>query len=217
MKKHPAKYSKVLFPYILECLKHFAGRKIGIVDNMGGIGGVHQIRTDDWFTVALEIEWDWACQHPSNVCGDTLHPPFQPQIFDAIVVSIVYYNRMSDHHNAKDGSKRNTYTHVIGHELHENNAGKIQWNDEAREFSTNMAKSILECLKRSKDARFVLNISDHIRKGEIQEVTKWHIELFESLGMKVVEHHKVQTRRNRQGRNGNLRVDHESVISFGWA
>ena len=180
------------------------------------LGGIHQLRRPDLYTIANEIEWDWACQHESNVVGDALCLPFASQTFDAWCCSVVYFNRMSDSHVAKDDSKRNTYTHVIGHKLHPHNAGQIQWNDKAREFTREMLAESLRVLRRDQYARAILNVSNHIRAGIEQDVTQYHIDVMESMGMKVSEHYRVRTQRNRQGRNGNIRVNHESVIVFRW-
>lgn len=216
--KHPAKYSEPLIPVLRACLsdvRRVNGQAV-VLDQMGGIGGIHKLRRPDLYTVANEIELDWACQHPSNVCGNALGLPFPSSTFDAWCCSVVYFNRMSDSHNAQDGSKRNTYTHTIGHELHPDNAGKVQWNDKARDFTWLMLAESLRVLRKDARARAILNVSNHIRKGVEQDVTGYHVEVMKWLGMIPTEHYRVKTRRNKQGRNGNIRVSHESVIMFKW-
>ena len=60
----------------------------------------------------------------------------------------------------------------------------------------------------------MLNISDHIRKGEIIEVSEWHKEFILSLGFVLEKHIKVETPRYRFGQNSEVRVDHENVFVF---
>ncbi|MFA7175591.1 MAG: hypothetical protein WC340_19610, partial [Kiritimatiellia bacterium] len=117
-----------------------------------------------------------------------------------------------DHHEAKDGSKRNTYKHTLGRNLHPANTGAMQWGD----HYCGMHLSIwAECCRVLKpDGLLILSISDHIRKGQIVPVTDWHIACLQGLGFTLQEHRKVATPRLRYGANGNARVGHESVIVF---
>jgi hypothetical protein len=59
--------------------------------------------------------------------------------------------------------------------------------------------------------RFIY-ISDHIRRGERIEVSKWYIEALVGLGFVIEEQHEVETPRQRFGANSHLRVDHENVF-----
>jgi hypothetical protein len=57
-------------------------------------------------------------------------------------------------------------------------------------------------------------LSDHIRNGKIIEVTKWHISTLVEVGFIEKEHIKVETKRQRFGQNGSLRVGYESIVVF---
>lgn len=59
--------------------------------------------------------------------------PYKDTFFDAICVSPVYGNRVSDSHNAKDGSKRVTYTHMLGRKLTDGNTGCLQWGEKYKQ------------------------------------------------------------------------------------
>jgi hypothetical protein len=118
---------------------------------------------------------------------------------------------MADHHNARDGSKRHTYTHYLGRKLHRNNTGAMQWTD-PRYKIVHIAVWTESVRVLIPGGSFVLNISDHYRKGKLQPVTDWHIGVLEGLGLKVIEHHKVATPRQRHGENGGLRPEYESVL-----
>lgn len=116
---------------------------------------------------------------------------------------------MADHHQAKDGSKRNTYTHCIGHQLADGNTGKMQWGEDYRIKHSKIYRSI--CPLISENGLFVLNISNHIRKGEEIDVAGWHVSELEKNGFHLVADHQIATTRNRFGSNSDKRVDHEHI------
>lgn len=199
---HPAKYS----PTILEYFKYCIPKGSLVLDPFSGSGllaSIPNIRA-----VCCELEQSWATQ----VCANALFLPFRANTFDVIATSPCYGNRMADHHDAKDGSKRHTYTHYIGHKLHKNNLGKMQWGDDYRVFHRLAYREILRTLKPG--GRFVLNMSDHYRKFTAQPVTDWHITILMALGLDHVQSFEVPTPRNKHGQNGHLRPDHETVALF---
>lgn len=154
--------------------------------------------------------------------------------FDAIVTSPTYGNRMADRHNARDAcshcsgtgvamggtacrrcdgtgfSRRNTYTHCLGHDLSSGNTGSMQWGDEYRSFHTTVWALTLRVLRPH--GLFVLNISDHIRQGRRQRVAGWHVGELQRLGLTVCDIIPVNTRRNRNGANATVRTDAELVV-----
>lgn len=124
-----------------------------------------------------------------------------------------YGNRMADHHDAKDGSTRNTYKHKLGRDLSPNNSGAMQWGDEYRDFHRRAWAHLTDTMVMN-DGYFILNIKDHIRSGEKMDVTKWHAAVLMDLGWRPIQIELVRVRGNRFGANADLRVDHESVILF---
>ena len=208
--RHPAKYSKQLFPDMIRML---AGATT-ILDPFGGVGGIFVICP--WFPnariEAVEIESEWANQHIGVTLGNALALPWADGTFDAICTSPTFANRMADHHEARDDSPRNTYKHAIGHPLHPDNSGAMQWGDKYREFHF---KAWKEARRVSvPGAIFVLNIKDHIRAGERQRVTDWHVNTLKFLGYEVIEHCKIVCSGNGFGANGNVRVKYDSLIKF---
>lgn len=210
MTRHPARYTDTLLPHFAELLQGSER----VLDPFGGTGKIFELepllpgaRID-----AIEIEPEWAALHPQTTLGNALALPWPDGTFDAICTSPAYGNRMADHHDARDSSRRNTYTHAIGRKLHADNAGAMRWGDQYRHFHT-LAWTEARRVLRS-DGRFVLNIKDHIRGGRLQRVTDWHCEALHALGFVVVEHRRVACPGQRFGQNGNSRVDHESVILF---
>jgi len=203
--KHPAKYSDVLLPVFKEMLANCKT----ILDPFAGTGKLRSVFPD---CTLLEIEPEWAAISGAIV-GDATAMPFQDNSFDAICTSPTYGNRMADSfidHQTEKHYKRNTYTHQLGRKLSENNSGAMQWGEKYRELHR---KAWLECSRVLKPGGlFCLNISNHIRKGKEVFVTEWHIETLRNIGFTVQEHRKIETRRNRFGKNGNIRVQYESVV-----
>lgn len=130
MVRHPAKYSDKFIPIFAELLK---GRR-KVLDPMAGTGKIGLIKDYGFEGVvyANDLEFEWIMQAKDNKCDvismyDAGNTKFEDEEFDGICTSPTYGNRMADHHNARDGSKRNTYTHAIGRQLHKENTGKMQW------------------------------------------------------------------------------------------
>ncbi len=207
---HPAKYTDALLPTMAQMLK---GRR-RILDPFGGTGKVFELSA--WLPAAqieaVEIEPEWAACHPRTTLGNALSLPWPADYFDAICTSPTYGNRMADHHDARDASHRRTYRHMLGRALHADNAGAMQWGDKYRTFhiaAWTEARRVLQ-----PGGAFVLNIKDHIRGGEVQHVTEWHVKTLCGLGFVERDHKRINTPSMRYGRNGDKRVEYESVILF---
>lgn len=202
---HPSPFSKELYEILALSITHTPR----VLDPFAGTGRCHDIAALAGVEcVGVEIEPEWAEMHPRTVVGDALSLPFPSESFDAIMTSPVYGNRMSDHHDAKDGSYRRTYRHLLGRALHDNNAGKLQWGDRYRKFTRDSYAEISRCTR----GKFVLNVSDHIRKDEVIPVTDFHVTTLEDLGFKVICMLPVVTRRFRRGENDKVRVENEWVV-----
>lgn len=209
--RHPAPYNKKLFPVMASMLWGCHD----LLDPMAGEGNIFKLR--GYFTptpniTAVEIEPDYAKAHPEVQVGDALHLDSKDDVFDAIGVSPAWANRLADHHNAKDGSRRITYKHCIGHDLHPNNGGQLQWGPKYRAFITQAWTEARRVLQPG--GRFVLDIGNHIRGGVEIDVAGWMKGEMVRLGYHYITEVKVKTGRLRYGRNHELRIDHEFVMLF---
>ncbi len=215
MIKHPATYTNSFIPKFAELL-------IGcdnVLDIFGGVGKLALIK-EYGFTgkvICNELEPEWAETSPYNVdewhIGDAANMAWaESNSFDAICTSPTYGNRMADHHNAKDGSKRVTYKHFLGRDLNEANTGRMQWGDKYREKHLEIYK---ECARVLKDGGLmIVNVSDHIRKGQVVNVVEWHKEALTNFGMKLIDEIKIETPRMGFGQNAKSRVQHECILVF---
>jgi tRNA G10 N-methylase Trm11 len=144
--------------------------------------------------------------------GNALDLPLADNSIDAIVTSPTYGNRMADHHVAKDASRRNTYTHAIGRQLHSDNSGAMQWGDKYRAFHQQALHEFWRVLRPG--GRMVINMKDHIRKGERQYVVRWWILAATRAGFRMVHGEEIELPGNRHGENGHVRVPGEQIMVF---
>jgi DNA modification methylase len=119
---------------------------------------------------------------------------------------------MADHHEAKDSSKRITYRHILGRALTTGSAAGMPWGNRYRDFHSEVWAECARVLKPGGD--FILHISDHIRKGEVQHVSAWHRDVLVKEGLAFVEGLEMASRRMRFGANRELRVVSEYVYHF---
>ena len=130
--RHPARYTLSLLPVMARMLR--GARRV--LDPFAGVGGVFALGA--WLPGTeihgVEIEPEWAAADARITQGNALALPWADNTFDAVCTSPTYANRMADHHRARDGSQRRTYTHMLGRELSADNSGRLQWGDGYREF-----------------------------------------------------------------------------------
>lgn len=212
--RHPAKFTDTLLPEMADMIGPcIDADPFRILDPFAGTGKIHRLRSLlPVYTDGIEIEREWCNLDPRTTYGDALDLPWRDGWYHAIVTSPAYGNRMADHHEARDGSTRNTYRHALGRALHSHNSGAMQWGAKYRKFHDQAwceARRVL-----ADGGLFLLNIKDHIRGGARQYVTDWHVETLCALGFVVVEHRRVECPGNGFGQNGARRVPYESLILF---
>ena len=211
---HPAKYTDALLLTMAQMLK---GRR-RILDPFGGTGKVFLLEAwlPDAQIEAVEIEPEWAAINPRTTHGNALALPWPAGYFDAVCTSPTYGNRMADGlRNPANWAREYhyiTYTQKLNRSLHPDNSGEMQWGDKYRDFHIKAWTEARRVLQPG--GAFVLNIKDHIRGGEVQYVTEWHVKTLCGLGFVEREHKRINTPSMRYGRNGDKRVEYESVILF---
>lgn len=219
--KHPAKYNDALIPVFAKLLKEHKAKNV--LDPMAGTGKIWDIRKHGYLghITCNEIEPEWADEARKNVVTgrsqdrsvvtewDAADMGFDDGEFDAIVTSPTYGNRMADHHDAKDGSKRYTYKHMLGRDLNPENTGQMQWGEEYRRKHEAIWRECLRVLRPG--GLMVVNVKDHYRNGRLQPVSLWHVTTLRRLGCSYRERIKVSTPGLRVGANAHSRVGHEDV------
>jgi len=212
--KHPATYTDSFIPLFAELLQNYSI----VYDPFGGTGKLALIKKHGYQgkIFCSELESEWTKQYDGVdkwLIGDSAKTDFiKDDYFDAICTSPTYGNRMADHHNAKDVSKRITYRHRLGRALSDENTGKMQWGDHYKEKHLEIYKELNRVLKVN--GIFILNISNHIRAGIVVEVATWHKEVLERLGFILQQELSIPTPRMGFGANGHLRAPDEKIFVF---
>lgn len=205
--RNPAKYNSL----VLDTIAQMVNGYYTVLDPFAGTGKIHALFPKH-FTVGIELEPEWAHQHPRTMVGNALHLLFPANSFDAVCTSPTYGNRLADHHDAKDASRRNTYTHALGRKLHPDNSGSLHWGPKYQTFHRRAWIQVRRVLKPG--GIFILNISDHVKNGAIVPVTDWHISTLTTMGFETIEAVRIDTPRLRFGANRDLRAEYESVLKF---
>lgn len=219
-KAHPAPYS----PQIVEAFAGIlAGRhahtsltgprqyKLELLDPFAGIGRIFWLIDRyglDLDIRAIELEPHWPDIDPRVEQGNALH--LDERCYDGFATSPCYGNRFADRLDfAGPRERRNSYQFNYGEELHEDNAGVMQWGRAYRRFHFAVW---IEVLSRMRDGAIgLLNISDHYRDKRVMPVADWHATTLEGLGTRCVARLQIPTKRMRAGANHELRVPYEEV------
>jgi SAM-dependent methyltransferase len=191
-------------------------RNIRLLDPFAGVGGIHALNyrygSVEIQTVGVELEPEWASQHPRTIVGDATRLPFPDSSFDLVATSPAYGNRMADSYDGRDGSTRHTYRIDLGRPLTDGNGAGLQWGMRYRELHRSAWSECRRVLKPG--GRLILNMSDHYRKDELQPVVNWHIGALGGEGIRLVSYFKVKTPRMRNGANAGKRPAYEVVATL---
>lgn len=221
LRPHPAPFS----PEILATAAGMLGPGPGLaLDPMAGSGrGLDLLERAGFTPIGWEIEPEWAISDPRTRIGDFRANDLATGTVDAIFTSPSYGNRLADgyagspkdmEHLAATGKiRRRTYRIALGRPLSPGSGAGLQWGPEYRDLHREIMQEMARVL--CVGGNLVLNISDHIRDGEVQPVSGWWIEeLVDGLDMTIDRFVTVRTRRYRDGANRTVRVPFEHVIRF---
>jgi hypothetical protein len=116
---------------------------------------------------------------------------------------------MSDHHEARDDSERNTYRHKLGRPLHPNNSGQMHFHQPAwKEFHHAAFAGGIEVTREL----IVINIKNFYRGPVLMQPVEWVIQDLLGQGCIMEEVVKVKVKGNRNGANAGRRVPHEHLV-----
>jgi len=205
---HPARFSDALLATFARWLPEREYE--GVLDPFAGTGRIHELPNA---TLGIEIEPEWAALDPATMVGDCveiMRSWTDPLPFDAVCTSPAYGNRLADHHNASDPERRRSYTHDLGRTLDPANSGGLHWGDDYRKLHVEAWREAVRILRPG--GRFVLNIKDHVRDGEVQPVTLWHVATLVECGLSYTAAEVVDARNLRQGTNADLRCPEWVIV-----
>jgi DNA modification methylase len=219
---HPARFNDALIPVMAQ----FIGYSGRLLDPFAGTGEkLAKLFEDNHFAGEIygnEIEPYWAGFAPPRIAmniGDARDLPYEDEVFDYVLTSPTYANRMADSHTPTEKDKstqgRNTYTHrhmkaTGGQKLQPGNSGAMQWGADYRKLHLH---AWVECWRVLKaQGHLILNIKDHIRAGKRIHVTRWHLRTLERIGFHVEDHIQVPLDGLRHGENAGTRITYESVV-----
>ena len=208
---HPAKFSKPIGAAIQNLVTDLDHGSF-ILDPFAGVGTIHTLLRPDYRTVGVELEPEWAAQHPGTVEGNSLalSEMFEPEFFDGIVTSPSYGNRMADTYDGRDSSRRHTYRIDLGRPLTANSGAAMQWGAEYRGLHRGVWRESDMVLKPG--GLVILNVANHVRKGAIQPVVEFHLGCFLDMGYGVEHITEIATPRMRHGANAELRVPEKILV-----
>lgn len=211
---HPARFPAPILDAIDGLLGEYLPWGGRILDPFGGTGLIHKLGDKDRSTFSSELEHEWArLGDGTNLVADACELPFRDGTFDAVVTSPVYGNRLSDAFQSKDPEKRRSYTFDLGRGLTDGNAGVLHWpSHEYKQLHREAWREAVRVLRPF--GVLVLNVKDHIRGGEWQDVSAWHMQQLVAAGLDLVSVRPVATRGLRAGANRQLRVGAELLVVF---
>lgn len=224
-RKHPAKFSDEIIDVIRDVIAKYNIHTA--LDPFAGVGKIFDAIPEVAWT-GIEIEQEWADQHPLIIHGDSIEVirhwmNVQSELwqFDAIITSPAYGNRMADQSMLPDrgaGLKYtyNTYAYKLGRVLNDNNGARYSWHgSQGKKYRLLHRKVWMLCVRLLAPGQYIiLNVSNYKRDDKIEPVAQWHCDVLTGLGMELVERVPIKTKRNRQGANGDKRVRHEWVYVF---
>lgn len=241
--RHPATFTQAILDAIaLDAAFRGLPPTTRVLDPFAGVGKVHGL---PYVTTGIELEPEWAMQASEHGEGEVIVADSLAWMeatrrrFGAVVVSPVYGNRMSDHHDARDKcstcrgdgkvevsggltvcpkcggsglSPRRSYRHDLGRMPSDGSSAVMHYNAEYRAFHRRAWAGVHRVLKPG--GLFYLNVSDHIRGGRRVRVADWHRKTVEHLGFDRLRTIRVPTSRMKYGQNHQARVGSELVFVF---
>jgi SAM-dependent methyltransferase len=211
-RSHPAAFSRPVLRVIRELLGGDSERYKRVLDPFAGTGRIHDLREYGFETIGIELEKEWADLSEFTKQGTALKTGLRKGSVDAIATSPTYGNRLADSYDASDPDRRHSYHFDLGRKPSEGSSAVMPWGDEYRAFHVKAWEEAVRVLKSN--GRFILNIKDHIRDGEWQDVAAWHVSTIMALGFTMAAVRPVSTKGVPSGSNSEVRSEAELVFAF---
>jgi len=221
---HPAPFpAKVLNP-IRALMSKYGDPDLAegrLLDPFCGVGTVVQLGPP-WECFGCEIEREWAAQ--AQDVGVAVHVgtaekmPWPDGHFSAVVTSPAYGNRLADSY-APDMSDpkhrhRRSYRISLGRPLSDGSGASVYWGAKYRSIHQAVWQECVRILALG--GLFILNCKDHMKRGELQPVTEWHVRTLLELGLEPVTARPVQLvgdqNTNTMRARGIQVIDHEWLV-----
>ena len=101
--RHPCPWNRKALAAAADRIVQILGeRPLRVLDPYAGVGRVHELRERGFETVGGELEPEWAASSDHTIVADALAFPADDGAFDAVLTSVVWGNRMSDSHDARE-------------------------------------------------------------------------------------------------------------------
>ena len=206
-RRHPAKYTAAIAQLFERLLLAYVPPPAVVLDPFAGTGKLlDRLAVLGYEPRGIELEPDWVCSR-FVVRGNALTLPYVFGTIDAVVTSPTYGNRMADKDMRE--SVAGTYAKGLGRIASEGSSCHMQWGDEYRAFhEAHLAEVDRVLVDRGV---YVLNMKNHYRRKEEQDVVGWWWDACDRLGWRRVVSVFVDTPGNRHGQNSELRADGEWV------
>lgn len=223
---HPAKFTDVILQVVSDLVSQEANKwgSVRVLDPFAGTGRIHELHDPPRVqTYGMELEPEWANQHERTTVGNSLHisqHAVARKKFDIIATSPTYGNRMADHHEAKDDSKRMTYRHQLGRMPHDDSSTTLAWGKKYWQFHLQAWLEMNRVI--APEGLFILNVKNFYRTRTIKgkrvteqvDVCGWHLDTLSDLGYSAEAAIPVPVRGMRMGANHKKRVSHEMVYAL---
>jgi SAM-dependent methyltransferase len=211
-RSHPAAFSRPVLRVIRELLGGEPEQYKRVLDPFAGTGRIHDLREFGFETMGIELEKEWADLSEFTKQGTALKTGLRKGSVDAVATSPTYGNRLADSYEASDPDRRHSYHFDLGRKPSEGSSAVMPWGDEYRAFHVKAWEEAVRVLKPN--GRFILNIKDHIRDGEWQDVAAWHVSTIMALGFTMAAVRPVSTKGVPSGANAEVRSEAELVFAF---
>lgn len=225
---HPCQYSGPVLDAMARSLRREAkrlsmGRKqLLVLDPCAGTGlrVMNHPMFDEHAWLGIELEASFIAPEAWWVApGDMTDVSLPDHVIDVYCTSYVFPNRMTDSFIQAEGNEWEyiTYSHKARanrndrtYRLAPTNAGALRWGEPYRELHSRAIAEGIRVLRHG--GLFVVEMKNHMVKGEIIPVTEWFVEEFKRQGCKIERKARVGVPGNRKGANREQREEYSTLI-----